>query len=127
MTHPLVYMLANRPNMLVVHAEAYADLLGAEASLALRQAMLKALLGLFTLCMVLVALVLTGVAVMLWGVLPMASMNWPWVMLAAPATCWFVALVLAWVTHRTPVGHALAEFKRQVRADMAMCKELSVS
>ena len=63
MTHPLAYMLAHRPKMLVVHAQAYADLLSADASLALRQAKVKALLGIMTLCMAVVAMVLTGVAV----------------------------------------------------------------
>ena len=93
MTHPLVYMLAHRPQMLVVHAQAYADLLSADASLALRQAKLKALLGLLT----------------------------------APGISWAMAMALAWATYRTPVSHALSEIKRQVYADMALCKELRVA
>lgn len=127
MTHPLVYMLAHRPKMLVVHAQAYADLLSADASLALRQAKVKALLGIMTLCMAIVAMVLTGVAVMLWGVLPSGPMEWPWIMLAAPGASWLMTLALAWATYRTPMGHALSEFKRQVYADMALCKDLSVT
>jgi hypothetical protein len=126
MTHPLVYMLAHRPKMLVVHAQAYADLLSADASLALRQAKLKALLGIMTLCMTGVSFVLTGVATMLWGVLPAGPMVWPWIMLAAPGASWLMTLALAWATYRTPVSHALSEFKRQVYTDMALCKELSV-
>ena len=127
MTHPLVYMLAHRPQMLVVHAQAYADLLSADASLALRQAKLKALLGLLTLCMSVVAMVLTGVAFMLWGVLPAIPMEWPWVLLTAPGVSWAMAMALAWATYRTPVSHALSEIKRQVYADMALCKELRVA
>jgi len=124
MTHPLVYLLAHRPKMLVVHAQAYADLLSADASLALRQAKLKALLGILTLCMAIVALVLSGVAIMLWGVLPPNLMGRPWVMVAAPGVSWFMTLALAWVTFIAPTGQALSEFKRQVYADMAMCQEL---
>lgn len=124
MTHPLVYLLAHRPKMLVVHAQAYADLLSADASLALRQAKRKALLGILTLCMAVVALVLSGVAIMLWGVLPQSSMGSPWVMVAAPGVSWFMTLALAWVTYLAPTGHALTEFKRQVYADLALCQEL---
>ncbi len=127
MTHPLVYMLAHRPHMLVVHAQAYADLLSADASVALRQAKLKALLGLLTLCMTVVAMVLSGVAFMLWDVLPMTPMEWPWVLLTAPGASWVMAMALAWATYRTPVSHALSEIKRQVYADMALCKELRVA
>ena len=127
MTHPLAYMLAHRPQMLVVHAQAYADLLSADAALALRQARLKALLGIMAICMAFVAMVLTGVAFMLWGVLPKGPMGWPWVMVVAPGVSWFMTLALAWASYRTPVGHALSELKRQIYTDMAMCKELSTT
>jgi len=120
-------MLAQRPQLLVVHVQAYADLLSADASLALRQAKLKALWGILAMGMAFVAMVLTGVALMLWGVLPMSAMGWPWVMLVAPGVSWFMTLVLAWASYRTPVGHALFELKRQIVADMAMCKELSAT
>jgi hypothetical protein len=127
MTHPLVYMLAQRPQLLAVHVQAYADLLSAEASAALHQAKLKALLGIMAMGMAFVAMVLTGVALMLWGVLPMDAMGWPWVMLVAPGVSWFMTLALAWASYRTPVGQALFELKRQIVADMAMCKELSAT
>ena len=127
MTHPLVYMLVHRPQMLVLHAQAYADLLGADAALAMRQVRLKVALGLMSLCMLAIALMLTGVAVMLWGVLPLAPMDWPWVMLAVPGVGWLLALGLAWASYLVPVGNTLANFKGQIDADMALCKELNVS
>jgi hypothetical protein len=65
--------------------------ISADASLALRKAKLKALLGLLT----------------------------------APGISW--AMALSWATYRTPVSHALSEIKRQVYADMALCKELRVA
>ena len=124
MTDPLVYMLTRRPHMLAVHVQAYADLLGAEAARALNRAALKALLGLSTLCMAVVSMVLTGVAVMLWAVLPLGSMGWPWVLVVAPAMAWLLTLVLAWTTSLVRAGHALAEFKKQLDADLSLYKEM---
>jgi hypothetical protein len=48
-------------------------------------------------------------------------------MAVVPGVSWLMVLALAWATYRKTVGHALAEFKRQVHADMAMCRELSAS
>lgn len=124
MTHPLVYLLVRRPHMLVVHAQAYVDLLGTDAVRALSQAKLKALLSIVTLCMAAVSMVLTGIAATLWGVLPAPPMRWPWVMLAVPGTSWMITLFLAWTTSRVHVGQVLAEFKRQVEADIALYKEM---
>lgn len=74
MLHPLLHLIASRPQLLADHAAAYAELVaaefGAETSALKRQALLGAL-GIGGLG---VAAVLAGVAVMLWAVLPAAQM-----------------------------------------------------
>jgi hypothetical protein len=126
MTHPLVYLLAQRPQMLAVHAQAYADLLRLDAGLALQQARKRAVLYITALCMATVATMLTGVAAMLWKTLPAAPMDWPPVMVVTPSVAWILALLLWWAARSVSVTPALTEFKRQISADVALFRELSV-
>lgn len=125
MTHPLVYMLAQRPQMLAVHAQAYADLLRMDAGLAWRQAQKRALLYTAAICMATVATMLTGVAAMLWKTLPTAPMTWPEIMVVTPCVAWILALLLWWAARSVTVTSTLAEFKRQISADVALFRELS--
>jgi len=125
MTHPLVYMLAQQPQMLAVHAQAYADLLRLDAGLALQQAQKRAWLCIAAICMATVATMLTGVAAMLWKTLPAAPMAWPEIMVVTPSITWVLAWLLWWAARHVSVAPSLTEFKRQISADVALFRELS--
>lgn len=83
--HPLLGVLATRPQLLAEHAQAYAELPQA-SSARMRQARLKglALLGLLT------AVLPAGVASLLWAAVPLSSMPNPWLLPgpAPPAIFW---------------------------------------
>jgi hypothetical protein len=73
-----------------------------------------------------VAAMLTGVAAMLWKTLPVTPMSWPEVMVVTPSVTWVLALLLWWAARSVSVTPSLAEFKRQISADVALFRELSV-
>jgi hypothetical protein len=123
--HPLLNLLATRPQLLAEHAQGYAELLADEwpraASSWKRQALLNtlALLGLFA------ALMLAGVALMLWATLPGATMPAAWVLVLVPllplcaaAACFIAARAGA----RGP-----SELQQQLRADMALLRAVAAS
>jgi hypothetical protein len=79
------------------------------------------------LCSAGVGAVLTGVALMLWAVIPPADMNAPWALVLAP----LVPLGLAvgcWVAAQSHAGpRAFEQMRRQLREDAAMLKGVAAS
>lgn len=123
--HPLLALLATRPQLLVDHARAYAALVDEEFDVAFAAWRRRAVLLAVALCCLAVAAVLAGVALMLWAVNPVLQPHAPWVLWFTPmlpllgaATC----LVLA--RNATP-NHAFANLGRQISADLAMLRAVS--
>jgi hypothetical protein len=84
MAHPLLQLLAVRPQLLADHAEAYGELAKAEferIAAEWRQSALRGLVGLGALC---VAAGLAGVALMLWASLPALNPAALWVLACVP-------------------------------------------
>lgn len=127
MLHPLFHLIATQPQLLGDHAQAYGELIGTE--LATQAAALKrrTLLGALALCLLGVATVLAGVALMLWVTLvpapPQATL---WVLALVPGIPALLALVCGLLA-RAPsnaTDPAFAELRRQVQADMALLRGL---
>jgi cytochrome bd-type quinol oxidase subunit 2 len=123
--HPLLALLATRPQLLVDHAQAYATLFNEEFDQACTSWQRRAMLQAVALCCLGVAAVLAGVALMLWAVSPELHIHAPWVLWAMPllpslaaATC----LVMARGSTRKEV---FANLTRQISADMAMLRAAS--
>jgi hypothetical protein len=72
-----------------------------------------------------VALVLTGVAVMLWAAVPANDIHAPWVLVAVPAITWALAAACFLYARSNPVESAFDNVKKQLSADMAMLREVS--
>ncbi len=128
MRNPLLHLIASRPQLLLDHAAAYAELvateIGSETQALKRQALLAAL-GVGSLG---VTAVLAGVAAMLWAVIPAAQMQAPWVLLVAPLPPALLALgcLMAARAARTPrEGSGFDSVRRQLLADRAMLREVS--
>lgn len=125
MIHPLLRLVATQPQLLADHAEAYADLigeeLGAASALWKRSVALKAL----ALCLVGVSAVLAGVALMLWAVIPPADIQAPWALVAAPALPLAAALLCWLVSRNDAANNAFEGIRQQLRADVAMLREVS--
>lgn len=125
MIHPLLRLIATEPHILGDHVEAYAELVGDEvkktsSAWSLRIALYLAALGLGC-----VALVLTGVAIMMWAALPAAGMQVPWLLVVVPAVVFIAAVVCVLVARRSAVENAFDNVKKQLSADMAMLREVS--
>ena len=125
MIHPLLRLVATKPELLADHAEAYADLiseeLGTASALWKRSVALKAL----ALCLVGVSAVLGGVALMLWAVIPPADLHAPWALVVAPVLP-LAAAVLCWLTSRNDAANnAFEGIRQQLHADVAMLREVS--
>ena len=122
MLHPLLALIATRPQLLGVHAEAYGALLVAEFGEASAGWQHKLLLGAAALCSAGVAAVLAGVALMLWAVLPLTQARAPWLLALVPGVPALIALVCALAARR----HTAAAFGilcQQLRADLRMLHE----
>ena len=126
MIHPLLRLVVTQPQLLADHAEAYASLVGAEIGRSAAGLKQRALLMAVALCLVGVAAVLAGVALMLWATLPTASMQAPWALIAAPAVPAVVAIVCALLGQRQS-GETFAELKQQVAADLGMLRDVSAA
>lgn len=123
MIYPLLRLIATRPQLLLDHCEAYADLVVAEASLASAHWSRKAVLTLAAACSLGVALVLTGVAVMIWAVTPVITGPITLALTGAPLVPWIVALGCVIAARAPGSGGNMAVLRQQLSADMALLRE----
>ena len=119
----LLKLFAIRPSLLAEHAAAYSDLLAAEWPLAVSTFRRSVVLNLLALLCLWSTLLLTGMALMLWGMLaePAGQAVWllglvPLLALAGAGAC----LVAARMRADTD---AFEETRRQFRADLTMLRE----
>lgn len=123
--HIFLRLIATRPHLLADHAQAYADLIAAdfdEASTALTR---RVILGGAALTGALVAVLLTGVALLLWAVVPATQIHAPWILVVVPLVPLAACLVcLVAMRGGSPAG-AFDNLRRQARADMDMLRESS--
>lgn len=84
MFHPLLRVIATRPELLAEHAQGYAELLSDGLARSFGEWRRRALFAATGLGLVSVAVTLGGVALMLWAVTPAADVQMPWALIAAP-------------------------------------------
>ena len=125
MIHPLLRLIATEPQILGDHVEAYAELVGDEVKKTSSAWSLRIALYLAALALGCVALVLAGVAVMLWATLPPSGFQVPWLLVAVPAAGFVAAIVCVLLARRNPVENAFDNVKKRLSADMAMLREVS--
>jgi hypothetical protein len=123
MVHPMLKMLATRPELMAEHFGAYAELAAAEASEAAALWRGRLLWAVATGAFVLLALMFGGVSLLLLGALPREAMPAPWLLVLVP----LLALALAgacWITLRSrPVAAPFAQLRQQVEVDAALMAE----
>ena len=121
--HPMLHLIASRPSLLAQHAGAYAELVNAELQAFIASGKRRALMMAIALFSVGVAVVLAGVALMLWGTLPAAGMQAPWVLLAAPVLPALTGLLCFLSARNADQTSAFDNLRAQVQADMALLTE----
>ena len=126
MIHPLIRVAATQPHLLAEHVEAYAALAGEEIGRTTATLTRRAMFGALALCLAAVGVVLGGVALMLWAILPTASILAPWALWVAPALPLIGAALCALAARGNP-SEPFADLKQQLAADMAMLREVSAA
>jgi len=124
--HPLLQLLATRPQLLADHVQGYGALAGVELERVSKVWIRRAALGAVTCVGIGVTAVLAGVAVMLWATIPASQMPAPWVLLVVPLPTALLAaaclLALRGGDQRVP----FAEVRQQIDADIALFREAGV-
>jgi hypothetical protein len=127
MIHPLFRLIVSDPQLLAEHVEAYSELVAEELGAVTTQWRKRAVLHAVSLACIFVTVVLAGVSVMLWAVVPVDSMNAPWALVVAPG----IPLVLAVWAHfaaKAPVAeHGFKAIREQLAADAAMLRSVTTS
>jgi uncharacterized membrane protein YqjE len=121
--NPALHLLATRPQWLAEHAEAYAELAAAEFSDAAGAARRALILGVLSLCLVLLALGLAGVSVMLWAVTPVLTERALWGLLATPAVPLVSALALLLMQQLASGSKPFNVLRQQLQADMKLLRQ----
>jgi len=125
MLQSLLHLLATKPQLLGEHAGAYAELVGNEVDKTTRSWTSR--IGLFAAAYLLLLLgsIFTGAALMLWALVPVATMNLPWLLVLVPLTPLLLGGVCVSRARAEPKYPAFDALKQQVSADLAMLREVS--
>lgn len=125
--HPLLSLATSRPQLLVDHASAYAELAGAELGWASARIKRQAVLGVAATLLLGLALVLAGVAALLGATVPINTMPAPWALWALPLAPAVLAALCALAMKLGEPAQAFEKLKSQARADLALWREMSAS
>jgi hypothetical protein len=125
MFHPLIRLLANKPQLVAQHLGGYVQLASAQAedaAVSLRARLLwsaGAVTGLASCAL------LAGVALLVVAAVPLAQMPAPWLLLVAPGVPGLAGALCWWQARSRPVAWSLAPLREQLAADAALLAEVS--
>jgi hypothetical protein len=114
MFHPIFSTVLRHPELIAEHASNYAALLRLETAEASKGLIARLIAGVLAAVSAMLALGLTGTAVML-GVL---QSNFHWVLVAVPGVAAVIALIAGYVAARPMAFHGFDELRSQVDADV---------
>mgnify|MGYP000688444286 CR=1 FL=1 len=125
--HPLLHLIAKRPQLLADHAEAYVGLVADELPRVSNAWKRKAVLFAMAMVGLLVGLTLIGVALMLSVVNPGLELTASWPLIAVPLIPILAGLV-CFVAAQSDSGRpAFDDLRVQVKADVAMLREAAAA
>jgi hypothetical protein len=127
MTHPLLDLIANRPQLLADHAQAYGELMASEVGAASNAIARRAVLTMAGVASLAIALGLGGVAVMLRAALPVTDMAAPWVLLVVPLVPLAAGAVCLVTARLGTLRNPFDKIWWQVKADVAMFRDATHS
>ena len=127
MIHPLLTLIATKPHLLGDHVEAYAELVGAEVGKTSKMWMMRVVYGVAAAFLLTTFVTFTGVAIMLWAVVPADSMNVPWLLVLVPLVPLVGGIVCLVLAKSHPAQNAFQTVKDQLSADMQMLREVSAA
>jgi biotin transporter BioY len=118
--HPLLHLVANQPQLLADHAQAYAELAAVQVARLSADWKRRVLLAVATLCGLVVASVLGGVALMLWSVMPAVQPSW--ILIATPTVPALLAACCLVVLRRQYPDAAAQNLWQQIKADLQVLR-----
>jgi len=125
--HILLKLVLARPQLLVDHAQAYGELMAADLGDASAALSRRAILGATAVVCLVVAVILAGVSLMLWAVIPSAQMGAPWMLTVVPLVP-LLGSVAGFVFMRGQRQmHPFDNLRTQLRADLDILRESSAS
>lgn len=124
--HPLLQLIATKPQLLFDHAEAYGELVTSEARSISAVWKRRALFTAIALCSAGVGAVLAGVALMLWAVIPPSQIQAPWALLVAPLLPLALAAACMIYSRSQEKDNAFDTIREQVNADLTMLREVNL-
>ncbi|NRT57821.1 hypothetical protein [Sphaerotilus uruguayifluvii] len=125
MFHPLLKLLARRPDLLADHLDAYADLASAQVRATRRALATRALLAALAGLGALLALLLAGMALLLWAALSPELLARPWTLLLIPALPALLALGAAWALRSSAPLAGFGPLREQFSRDAQMLHDAS--
>ena len=124
MLHPVLHLLATRPQWLAEHAEAYVQLAAVELGDAAAWGRRTVLLGATALCAAGVAATLAGMALLLWAATPELPPRTAWLLWAVPSVPLVVAITATLAQRRGRPEERFVDLRRQLQADLALLREV---
>lgn len=125
MIHPVLRLVASQPELLAEQACAYASLFSEEMLLGSTELKRRLMLYLSGTACLMVAAVLTGVAILLWCSLPAAGDRAPWLFVLTPALPAHAGLWILWLAHRRDPAPLLTRLKLQLAQDAEVLRAWS--
>jgi hypothetical protein len=124
MIHPALLILAKNPEILADHAEAYTDLIGESLKSTMITWRRRAACQFAAALFMMLSLIFTGIAAMLWGGGTGVNYQAPWLLVVVPILPLLLALALWQCSSKIANGpDALEVLKSQVRADLAVLRQ----
>jgi uncharacterized membrane protein YqjE len=121
----LTRLLLSKPQLLADHAGAYAQLVAAEIGRVSALWRLRFMLQALALVSLTIAVVLAGVALMLWAVVPPENVRLPWALIGTPLVPLLAGLCCLLVARYRGEDKAFDKLRHQWRADLQMLREAS--
>jgi len=125
--HPLFRLIVSDPQLLAEHVEAYSELVAEEVGAVTAQWKKRAVLHAMSLACIFVTVVLAGVSVMLWAVVPVDNMNSPWALVVAPGIPLVLAVWANFAAKAPAAEHGFKAIREQLAADAAMLRSVTAS
>ncbi len=127
MIHPLLHLIATKPQLLGDHVEAYAELVGAEVGATSKMWISRIVFYAVSLFLLSAGLIFAGVALMLWAVVPPDNMNWPWLLIVVPVVPLIAGVFCIMKARANADRQPFETVKKQLSEDMAMLRDVSAA
>ena len=125
--HPLLHLVATKPHLLGDHVQAYTELIGAEVEKTSKRWLSSVVFYAVAAFLLTAGLIFTGIALMLWAVVPSDNMNSPWLLIVVPLVPLIGGVFCIFRARSSPSQTPFETVKGQLDADLAMLREVSAA